>query len=297
MEYEMASPAGTIAYYRDNVSRAFLEGMRARQVKDLLQVTPSVLREFLAEEGAGCYTIGNKVKPRSATTVSSRQVAVGTFLTWCVKQEFIAVSPMDKVKKISRAQPDRYAFEVDEVRRLAREAKRAPGWLGARDHAIVVFLVDTGARAGGLLGLTEASFDWRRREVKLTEKGSQGRGLKTRTVPFSAQTAAAVKAYLEVRPKVAWDNLWLNNRNRPMHYGGLSMMLHNLGGYAKVDQCIAHRFRHTFAVQFYRQHKDIMALKELLGHSKVGTTQEYLRTLGLSYALERSYASPASWLT
>jgi len=73
-------------------------------------------------------------------------------------------------------------------------------------------------------------------------------------------------------------------------------MLGKLGGYAGVDNVIAHRFRHTFASEHYRANRDIMALKAALGHQYIATTEGYLRALGADFALEAKRSSPDEWL-
>ena len=57
----------------------------------------------------------------------------------------------------------------------------------------------------------------------------------------------------------------------------------------------AHRFRHTFASEFYRRHKDLLALRNLLGHTKIEVTERYLRSLGVEYGTTE-YMSPDDWL-
>jgi site-specific recombinase XerD len=270
----------TLAYYHDHVERAFLTFM-APKVKNLDDVTPQLIRDYLAHESRTGI---------AASTLSSRYQAPKTFFTWCEDQGYIAVSPFRRVRRPKVPRPHVVGFEPAEVKRLLSYAQQAPGWLAQRDYAVVLVLLDTGARASELLGLTEAAFDWPRHRVLLHGKGS-----KDRWVACGQKASRAVREYLKVRPPSGSRQLWLTQRKSELDYGALSMMLKNLGGYAGVGECRPHRFRHTYAAEFYRRHRDIMALRNSLGHAKVETTQRYLVSLGVEYGVAE-YASPGEWL-
>ena len=74
-------------------------------------------------------------------------------------------------------------------------------------------------------------------------------------------------------------------------------MLKNLGKYANVENVHPHRFRHTYAAEWWTANRDLYALKNLLGHSRLQTTEIYLRSLGLEYGTGPEYKTPDSWLT
>ena len=74
------------------------------------------------------------------------------------------------------------------------------------------------------------------------------------------------------------------------------MMLTALGDQANVRNVTAHRFRHTFACEHYRCNRDLLALKGALGHAKIETTMQYLRGLGIDFALEAKAPPPDEWL-
>jgi site-specific recombinase XerD len=294
-EYELGPSTKTLAYYRDHVGRAFLTYMTAQGVTGLLAVTPDILRDWLAHEKASTYQRkGGIVRPLARSTLIQRKAAVNRFFEWCVDpQEYLPFNPMRKVARIKPVPAERVGFERLEATRLLREANRAPGSLGARDKAIVMLLLDTGCRASELLGLTAQSFEWPQRKVKLL-----GKGHKVRRVPLGPKASQAVRDYMRVRPESSWTNLFLTQRKTAMTYGALSAMLKHLGQYCTppVPNVTAHRFRHTYASEWYREHHDILALRDLLGHSKVETTQQYLRTLGVDYGSNAGYTSPGEWL-
>lgn len=119
--------------------------------------------------------------------------------------------------------------------------------------------------------------------------------------PLGPKVARAVRAYRDAKPPspAGIETIWLSARRTALSHGAFGMMLENLGTYTDppVEHVIAHRFRHTYAVEHYRQHRDIRALQWLLGHAKISTTETYLRTLGASYALDANLATPDEWLT
>lgn len=254
-------------------------------------ITPDHLRKLFEEESQRTYERGGTLRPISPTSTVQLQSSIARFFSWCIEQEYLASSPMEKVRRLPQPILAARAFEREECTRLIREAARADGWLARRDRALVTFMLDTGARIGEVVKLTPRHFDWPRRRVLLN-----GKGLKDRWVPLGTKATKSVRDYLAVRPKIASERVWATTRGTPLNGPSLDMMLRNLGRYANVEHVHAHRFRHTYATEWYQRHHDIMALKNLLGHSKVETTQKYLRSLGIEYGTGNEYTSPGDFI-
>ncbi len=293
-DYE-SGPPKTLAYYRDNVGRALFNYLSGRGIDAIEDVTPQVLREWLIHEADQSYDRKGHVRRMSPRTVVGRHTAARRFFSWCVEQEIIPKSPMDMVRAPKAPEDAVVGFTDEEVERLIRESGKAWGWLAARDRAIVTTLLGTGARADELLRMTEDSIEWGR-QGKGGRITLHGKGGKIRRVPMGHTTAKAIKRYLRDRPDPRDDALWITLRRTPMNYGALNMMLKHLGEYSGVEGVTPHRFRHTYASQWWTHHRDILALKNLLGHSRIVTTERYLRSLGHEYGTDHTYETPDNWL-
>lgn len=301
-DYYSASPK-TQRIYTDNIERVLCSYLETRGVTDLLKVTPQVLREYLIHESERTYTIGSYTRKQSPTTVNKRYESAKTFFGWCVAQEYLGSNPMLKVKRPKMPSRFRVGYSKDEVKRLVEAAAKAPGWLAARDRAILLMLLGTGARASELTGMHMDCVQWtvprprpggppqRTRYLTL-----HGKGGKDRRVPLGATAFGALRDYMAIRPPTHHTNVWLTQRGTPFNAGALNQMMVNLRDYSDVAGVTPHRFRHTYATAWYRQHRDIMALKNLLGHSKVETTQRYLASLGADYGLQEDYSTPDTYL-
>lgn len=279
-EYRYSGSPKTYLYYHDHVARSFATFARAQGIAVLADVTPAQIRQWLEQEAG-------RVSP---TTVHHRHQALSRFFRWCEEQDHLphGTSPMRRVRRPSLPIPSRVGFTREEARKLVHEAGKAPGWLGYRDRAIVLTLLGCGLRANELLTM---QLDWPHHRVKVLGKGS-----KWRSVPMGPRVSRALKDYLRHRPQIEADALWLTQRRTPLGYSTLNAMLGHLGDYAGVADVTPHRFRHTYAAEWYREHRDIMALKNLLGHSKVEVTQRYLRSLGLEYGTGDEFSTPDTWL-
>jgi site-specific recombinase XerD len=146
--------------------------------------------------------------------------------------------------------------------------------IGLRDRALLCFLADTGCRVGGLLGLTLDKLDLARRRALVHEKGGR-----TRPVPFSAETAEALRVWLKVRPKDATSVFCgLGGpgrffRGEPLSRGGLHAILVKLAARAGVTgRCNAHSFRHGFARTALTRGMNMGVLAQILGHRSIQTT-------------------------
>jgi site-specific recombinase XerD len=143
-----------------------------------------------------------------------------------------------------------------------------------RDRALILFLVDTGCRVGGLCGLELQDLDLAAQRAIVKEK--QG---KARFVFFAPATARALEAWLEVRPqdKGPWVFVGLGMHSKgAISANTVYQALRRRGDLAGVSGPVnPHAFRHGFARHFLLDGGDLATLADLMGHSSVEVTKDY----------------------
>jgi integrase/recombinase XerC len=147
---------------------------------------------------------------------------------------------------------------------------------GARDLAILEVLYGAGIRLSELIGLRVADIDFDNGTIKVTGKGS-----KQRIIPFGAKARSALRAYLAVRPVLASKgsgpaNAFLSSRGKAMSPKGVNRLMNRyIGMVSEIEKRSPHVLRHTFATHLLNRGADLRAVKELLGHESLSTTQMY----------------------
>ena len=153
---------------------------------------------------------------------------------------------------------------TEEKRLIRQEAIRHDAMYAARRLALLFFFLDTGARLGGICGLTLDRLDLEARQAIVIEKGD-----KTRTIFFSEATQAALAAWLEQRPQ-GDDRVF---RIKPFR---LRQMLDKLAEQAGIDAIHnPHSFRHTFAKMTIMNGADLSMVQRFLGHSSIKVTSDF----------------------
>jgi site-specific recombinase XerD len=140
-----------------------------------------------------------------------------------------------------------------------------------RDRAILCLLYDSGCRVGGLCGLEIGDLDLDAMRALVTEKRR-----KTRYIMFTEPTREALGAWLEVRPEVPGNWLFVglsSQKPGPLLSRGVWYMLSRRAKLAGVTGPHSpHSFRHAFAINFLLDSGDIGILSRLMGHADVGIT-------------------------
>jgi site-specific recombinase XerD len=286
-----ANPEKTIRFYSDQLGRVFSGFLADEGVSEITEVDAPLLRRYLARE-ASPERLPRPLGPRS---IRHRFQAVQRFLEWCVEQGYIDRNASALVRKPPLPQAIETGYEREEVKRMLRyvaHPNSPRSWIGLRNKAILLFLLDTGARADELLKLKLSEADFRSRKVLL-----HGKGRKDRLMPLGQKSIIALREYLAYRPQVPDEHVWLTLFGNPMNYDALRDMLRDLRELSGVPNIKPHRFRHTYATEHYRANRDLIAIQHALGHSQPETTVRYLRGLGLSFHQEAKFANPADWLT
>ncbi len=142
------------------------------------------------------------------------------------------------------------------------------------DAAILELFYSTGIRLSELINLKISNINFSIKTIKVFGKGS-----KERIVPFGKNAELSINEYLKIRPVPAEGNsdiLFLSsngNKLYPMQVNRITKK--SLEGVTELKKKSPHILRHTFASHLLDKGADIRAVKDLLGHESLSTTQVY----------------------
>jgi integrase/recombinase XerC len=146
---------------------------------------------------------------------------------------------------------------------------------GIRDGAILELFYGTGMRLSELVGLNLEDVDLASGTIRVFGKGG-----KERMLPVGKNAAQTVKMYLlkrdEFHPKRETRAFFLNRRGSRISTRGVQIRVQKwLCRVSEKKKLSPHVLRHTFATHLLNRGADLRAVKELLGHSSLSTTQVY----------------------
>jgi len=256
--------AGSLDFYRKKL-KLFLEYCHSQSISEIAQIDPNTVRRFMF------YLQESGHNPGGAHGFYR---VLRAFLNWYeleVEPEGWR-NPMRKTRAprvpIEPIEP----VELSDVFKMVETCNRN-SLHGARDKAILLALLDTGARATEFL-------DIRRQDVDLV-RGTllirQGKGRKPRTVFLGSRSRKALRGYLNRRTDPG-EGLWVTETGGRLTYNGLRGIITRRAGEAGLPRSPSlHSFRRAFALAMLRAGVDIFTLAKLMGHSNITVLQRYLK--------------------
>jgi site-specific recombinase XerD len=300
---EGSSP-NTVEYYQGILNRFLWYAEKEGWADDARLLNEWHIREFLgyvgtaanrwAKEGNGSESSSRHASSR---TIHHYYGALRAFFNWTVKEGFLTASPVDRVRVAKAKSKVIQPYSSEQIKKMLAvcdyDYQHNAKFLGSRNKAIVLILLDSGLRLSEITNIKLQDIDMESGWVKVI-----GKGAKERVVRIGKVAQKALWRYLIYRGESPRQELWLSEEGRPLQASGIQSSVDRLKKRAGLNEegCV-HRFRHTFALSFLRADRNPFNLQYLLGHSSLEMVKHYTQTLGMEDALKaHENASPADLL-
>jgi integrase/recombinase XerD len=257
------------------------------------------------------HRMSGDTAPLTNSSLAKAWAALRSFWRWSASEFNLKKNPADGLSMPQSAPKAVIPFTEDEIRRLLKAAEFSQDAkthgrksysfrrvTADRDLALIVFLLDTGARIGEVSRLTIGDIDLTAGIVEVRPIGS-GHKSRGRILRLGKSARKYLWRYLSGRDDAlgtAGDKaapLFLSVKGQALNRNSAHTLLSRLGKRAGISGTHPHRFRHTFAITFLRNGGGLLELQELLGHSDIQMVKHYARLAEVDLADAHRRASPA----
>ena len=252
----------TISFYKKKL-RYYMDYCDGQAVTQLSQVTPEQIRRFVIEL-AETYNPGG---------VHACFRPLRTLLRWVESEEIMPSQWKNPIRKVKAPKVPIEPIEPVALRDIdALLDTCGHDFTESRDKAMILGLLDTGARAREFLNLDLEDVELATGSVMIR----QGKGRKPRMVFLGRKTIRAIRSYLRLRHDTH-PALWVSVHGDRVTYAALRCLLRRRAQSAGINAIPSpHDFRRAFALVMLRSGVDIFALQKLMGHSDLQVLRRYL---------------------
>jgi len=236
------------------------------------QVTHKTVLSFMD------HLLNKRLKPK---TINCYLNSIRGFYEYLIEEEQVPISqPVKRGYSLRLSRPLPRYLRDEDVPRLFNVIKNK------RDRAMFMLMLRCGLRVEEVAKLTMAALDLPRSQLFVYE----GKGVKDRVVYLSNDAYKILVQYLKIRPSSRAKRVFLIDKGRfkgkLIKVRGIQhrMQLYTNKTGLKVS---CHQLRHTMATQLLNADADLVTIQDLLGHTRIKTTQRYCLVSNLK--VQRDY--------
>ncbi len=251
--------------YLNDISQFEKFIIREKKTFDVQKINKDDIRIWIAE------MMKSGTSPR---TIKRKLSAVKSFFKYLKKQNVVENNPTQYViaPKIPKKLP---SFANDaQLTKILDESIDTDDFEIVRNHTILELLYVTGMRRAELLSLKVSDIDTFSKTLKVTGKRN-----KQRIIPLSDNILQKINEYILIRDEKVenkTEKLFVKKDGREMYPALVYKIIHEqLGSISTLSKKSPHVLRHSFATEMLNNGAEINAVKELLGHSSLSSTEVY----------------------
>jgi integrase/recombinase XerD len=253
----------TIEFYVERF-RLFTEFCDAQAITRVRQLTPGIVRQWLL------WMEDSGKKPGS---IHAAFRTLRAFLYWWeneMEPDGWTNPIRGRVKAPKVSTKPLPGVSMDDIQKMIEVCNTDQA---ARDKAIILCLVDTGARRAEFCALNVADVDLLTGAISI----QAGKGDKARMVYLGQRSRKALRRYFKSRGQLIADApLFATVEGGRLSFNGLREIIRRRAIAAAITEPGLHNFRRTFAVEMLRNGVDLVTVSRLLGHSSLEMTRRYI---------------------
>jgi integrase/recombinase XerC len=232
---------------------------------DVTRVSTDDVRAWMVDMGQ------RKLK---VSSVKRRICALKSFYKYLRRENIVQINPLKLLPSPKVPKPLPTWVREGQMDHLLDDVDYGVGFEAHRDRLLIDMLYSTGMRRAECAGLKVRDVDFGRKVILV-----HGKGNKERLIPFGRELDDLMTAYLAERGQVAQpgvDVFFVQPNGRPLSWQGVGAVAHRyLSNVPNLSRRTTHVLRHSFATNMLSNGADLMAVKELLGHASLESTEVY----------------------
>lgn len=268
LRYERNYSDATVTAYGEDIAQ--LQQFVEKEAGDLKpgEVDASLVRDWvvaLMDEGY------------CASSVNRKLSSLRTYYKFLLKKGEVEADPMRKVTGPKKKKPLPVFVKEEEMDRLLDGSYFGDDFEGCRDRMVVQMFYATGIRRAELIGLDDADVDFSAGVIKVTGKRN-----KQRIIPFGDELREAMQTYVSRRNAEVQGRtgaFFVRKTGERLSAGLVEgIVKRSLSNVVTIKKRSPHVLRHTFATAMLNHKAELGAIKDLLGHESLATTEIYTHT-------------------
>jgi integrase/recombinase XerC len=268
LQYEKNYSAHTVESYTNDLSqfKQFVCGDETFDPKTIDSVWVRRWMVSLMEEGYSSLSVNRKLS------------SLKSFFKYLCKYKHIETSPVKTLRGPKVNKPLPYFVKDLDMSKLFSEWDGTDAFESERDKAIMDVFYTTGIRCAELVGLKNEDIDFNANLIKVTGKRD-----KQRLIPFSEPLKEIMQSYITLRNETVdspiTNSFFVRKNGKKLSNSVVYTIVNKrLSEIPNLSKKSPHVLRHTFATSMLNNGADLNAVKELLGHASLSSTEVYTHT-------------------
>lgn len=209
----------------------------------------------------------------SNSSINRKISTLQSYYKFLLKIKVIKVNPLLKHRPLKKEKKLQVPFSEKEIADVLKSLEGLDDFISVRDKLIIELFYATGIRRSELINLKLNDIDLNNNVLKVLGKRN-----KERLIPLLSFVINSLKNYLKLRAKIKTnsDKLFMTEKGKKIYDALVYRVINNY--FSKVSSKVKkspHIIRHSFATHLLNQGADLNAIKELLGHASLASTQVY----------------------
>jgi integrase/recombinase XerC len=265
LRFEKRYSAHTVRSYTDDLTQFFQylhDNFGEPVVKD---INSSFVRSWLASL---------KENDLNARSINRKLSTLKSFFKYQVRTGEIEQTPMANVISPKAGKRLPVFVAENDLAALLHTMRFSEDWKGLNAKMLLTLFYNTGMRLSELVSLKERQVDKSKKVIKILGKGN-----KERVVPVSAEVLNLIEDYKAAKRKefeTQEDALLVTEKGKKLYAKYAYLLVQQyLSNIKTLEKKSPHILRHTFATHLANHGASLNAVKELLGHASLASTQVY----------------------